>query len=824
MSQLFSRAIHVSSLVIGDRQWLWPSVGIAALGVVLVLLLNRRRLTSAPAGPVLRIVGWTLLALCLLNPLWSSSRPRSQANVIAVVADVSRSHLVAGDSEEVSRAQAFQESLKQGESKEPVGWLNRLSQDFELRRYIVSDRLQQVENLEPVEFNGTASDLHTALRQIKQRYDGQPLAGVILLTDGNATDSVEDLSDLSGMPPVYSVVPPNGLTLPDSATGTHSVTQTAFDDAPVTIQVQPDIANVKSGKIAVTLCDATGLPLETQTRAIDDSSPLKFRHRPAEGGAVFYQIKTALQDDGGKELPAEATLVNNSQLIAVQRSTSPRRILYVSGRPNWDFKFLRRAVETDPQLQIVALIRIAKKEAKFDFRGREGEQANSLFRGFDKADPDTVEEYDEPVLIRLGTKDDQELRNGFPQAAEDLFQYDAIVIDDLEADFFLADQMKLIYDFVSRRGGGLLMMAGQESFRQGGFDRTPIGETLPIDVSRDMPFPKAGVRLSLTRDGWLQPWVRLRSDEASEEERILSMPEFITVNPAGFIRPGAVVMAEVKDEEETQWPALVVQRFGKGRTAALCVGDLWRWRLSEGLRQLQGLPTGQSSMDPGERVPVNSVEGGLPTEDLSDHARACRQMIRWLVADVPKRLDVNVSDDPTLGSGAVKLSAFVRGADFEPRENADVKFQVTSPDGQQFEMTAEPSDSEQGVFEAAISTTVAGAWKATASALVAEEATADRAATSETLTGSLGWAYQPDQKEMRSVAVNRTLLDEVSRITKGKTLELDELESLVDSLPQSSAPLTEFWSWPIWNSWWVFATALACLVTDWTLRRRSGLP
>lgn len=822
MSQVFLRLVQFSSLVIGDRQWLWTSVGLVVFGGLLALWLNRRRLTIAPIGPVLRILGWTLLALCLLNPLWSSSRPRSRANVIAVVADISRSHLVAGDTETVSRAQAFQDKLKQGESKEPVGWLNRLSQDFELRRYTVADRLQQVDHFEPVEFNGTASDLHTALRQLKQRFEGQPLAGVILLTDGNATDSVEDLSDLSGMPPVYSVVPPNGLTLPDSATGTHSVTQTAFDDAPVTIQVQPEVANVTSGKIAVTLCDASGLPLETQTRAIDDPSPLKFKHRPTEGGAVFYQIKTALQDTAGKELEAEATLVNNSQLIAVQRSTSPRRILYVSGRPNWDFKFLRRAVETDPQLQIVALIRIAKKEAKFDFRGREGEQANSLFRGFDKADPDTVEEYDEPVLIRLGTKDDQELRGGFPQAAEDLFQYDAIVIDDVEAGFFLADQMKLIYDFVSRRGGGLLMMAGQESFRQGGFDRTPIGETLPIDVSRDMPFPKAGVRLSLTRDGWLQPWIRLRSDEVSEEERLLSMPEFITVNPAGFIRPGAVIMAEVKDEEETSWPALVVQRFGKGRTAALCVGDLWRWRLSEGLRQLQGLPTGSAALDPGEREPVEG--GGLPTEDLSDHARACRQMMRWLVADVPRRQDVNVSDDPTLGSGSVRLTAFVRGADFEPRENADVKFQVTSPDGQKFEMTAEPSDTEPGVFESAISTTVAGAWKATATALVAEEATADRPASNEPLTASLGWAYQPDQKEMRSVAVNRTLLDEVSRITKGKTIELDELETLTASLPQSSAPLTEIWSWPIWHSWWVFATALACLVTDWTLRRRSGLP
>ena len=169
---------------------------------------------------------------------------------------------------------------------------------------------------------------------------------------------------------------------------------------------------------------------------------------------------------------------------------------------------------------MVALIRIARKEAKFDFRGREGESSNSLFRGFDRADPETVEEYDEPVLVRVGTKDDEELRGGFPEKPEDLFQYDAIILDDIEADFFLADQMKLIYDFVSRRGGGLLMMGGQESFRQGDFDRTPIGEMLPIDLSREMKSPASGVRLSLTRDGWLQPWVRLRSDETAEEERL----------------------------------------------------------------------------------------------------------------------------------------------------------------------------------------------------------------------------------------------------------------------------------------------------------------
>ena len=160
----------------------------------------------------------------------------------------------------------------------------------------------------------------------------------------------------------------------------------------------------------------------------------------------------------------------------------PRRVLYVSGRPNWEFKFLRRAIETDPQLQMVALIRIAKKEAKFDFRGREGETSNSLFRGFETKDKELAEEYDEPVLVQINTKDDEKPLGGFPEKPEDLFAYDALILDDIEADFFLADQLKLVYDFVSRRGGGLLMMGGQESFRQGDYDRTPIGEMLPIAV------------------------------------------------------------------------------------------------------------------------------------------------------------------------------------------------------------------------------------------------------------------------------------------------------------------------------------------------------
>ena len=86
-------------------------------------------------------------------------------------------------------------------------------------------------------------------------------------------------------------------------------------------------------------------------------------------------------------------------------------------------------------------------------------------------------------------------------------------------------------------------------------------------------------------------------------------------------------------------------------------------------------------------------------------------MIRWLVADVPKRMDVFVREDPTRGTGSVMLTAFVRGTDFEARENADVKFTVVGPDGQTFELTGEPSDSVAGQFESSVAASQPGAWQ-----------------------------------------------------------------------------------------------------------------
>ena len=70
------------------------------------------------------------------------------------------------------------------------------------------------------------------------------------------------------------------------------------------------------------------------------------------------------------------------------------------------------------------MIRIAKKEkgfGQFEFRSRPGESANPLFRGFDRTTEDT-EGYDEPVLIRLNTKDATRTGRRFSQNRRRLFK------------------------------------------------------------------------------------------------------------------------------------------------------------------------------------------------------------------------------------------------------------------------------------------------------------------------------------------------------------------------------------------------------------------
>lgn len=831
----------LSAILIRDTAWLIPAVlWVIVAGVVLTWGYRRAGSMRGRWLPaILKATGFALIAFFLLNPLWTQQTAVPRANLFVTLIDNSRSMSVRdGDDEDAeSRAQLVLKSLTGEDAEDPTentrpikpigdsdaedetvdgadnddanrendandkteielappalaAWRIQLDEQFDSRTYAFDTRLGTLDNTRTLIFDGRGSSLVTALRQIRDRYRGRPLAGILVLTDGNATDVPAGGLDLTDLPPIYPVIVGDDDDPPaDLGVASVAVSQTAFEDAPVTVQTDVNTTGFADTRIQATLLDENGDVVEQQTQTPgEDEQSLAFRFqlKPTATGVTFYRMQVRpLSDDD--EPRAEATTLNNDRTIMVDRGRGPYRVLYVAGRPNWEYKFLNRALAEDEQINLVGLIRIADREPKFAWRsGRDGDRSNPLFKGFDNK-ADDAEEYDEAVTVRLNVEDESELAGGkFPNSAEALFRYHAIVLDDVEARFFTRDQLALLEKFVTQRRGGLLMLGGAESLRQGEYARTPIGRMLPVYLDREAAATPAGpYRIELTREGRHEQWTRLRGTEIDERNRLTAMPDFLTLNEVSGIKPGATVLATARDAAGVEWPALVVQPFG-GRVAVSTVGDYWRWALKR------------------------------DEEHAEDQPKMWRQTLRWLVADVPPRLQITAEpmrDDP---AAPMRLDVRLRDETFEPIENAAVRIRVKSPDGAPLELTAEPSLDEAGLYSTTYLPRSEGAYLATARAVDAAGESLGKA--------DVGWAVNPAGDEFRSLRPNRQLLETLAQRTGGEVIELDDLDDFVDSLPARESPVMELSVQPLWHQWWMLLLAVACLVGEWGLRRVRGLP
>jgi uncharacterized membrane protein len=788
----------IGTVTIPMSDWVWAA-GAAVVIVVALLTWTYRHVPGRDGWHriafALKLLGVLLLALCLIEPLHSSRRAKSGANLFLVAADNSAGMNIRDRGSDQTRGQILQDALQRGRGS----WLAGLNQDFQVRSYLFDTRLHRTTDFADLAFDGKATSIGGALHTIAERYRGRPLAGVLLLTDGAATDAGDLPTDWSGMAPVYPVVIGQSQTEKDIALSNVTVSQTAFEDAPVTIQADVEASGFAGRTVAIDLTDPNGSRVERQQWAVrqsEDKQTLRFRLRPHKTGVLFYRLRAAeLESDQplqGTPAQAEATMANNARTVVVDRGRGPYRVLYVSGRPNWEYKFLQRAIAEDSQVQLVGLIRVAKREPKFDWRGHAGESSNPLYRGFDTKDQETAEEYDQPVLVRLNTRDQDELRDGFPKTAEELYDYQAVILDDIEADFFTQDQMELLRRFVLERGGSFLMLGGKDSFQQGKFDRTPIAALLPMYLdSPESPAAPSSVdlRMNLTREGWLQPWVRLRDNEQDERLRLSEMPSFRVFNRTGSPKAGARVLVAVGGDTARPSVLLTVQRLGNGQSAAITLGDVWRW-------------------------------GMLRPEQHDDMDKFWRQTLRWMVADVPDRISIQVAERTDQAGQTALLQVRARNKAFQPLDGVRVTIDIHAPGEEVLHLPAEPVLSDSGLFQTVYMPRVSGGYLASAAVTDAQGVVQGQA--------QVGWAADPDAREFASIKANRPLMEKVARATGGRVVELNELDAFARSLPSREAPISDVWVRPLWDLPGVlpavFVLSLLCFVAEWTIRRWKGLP
>jgi len=81
--------------------------------------------------------------------------------------------------------------------------------------------------------------------------------------------------------------------------------------------------------------------------------------------------------------------------------------------------------------------------------------------------------------------------------------WDAVLFADIPATALVPEQMQMIQSYVRDLGGGFAMLGGEEGFGAGGYFKTPVEETLPVEMAirKQKVFPSLAVVLIMDTSG-----------------------------------------------------------------------------------------------------------------------------------------------------------------------------------------------------------------------------------------------------------------------------------------------------------------------------------
>jgi hypothetical protein len=306
----------------------------------------------------------------------------------------------------------------------------------------------------------------------------------------------------------------------------------------------------------------------------------------------------------------------------------------------------------------------------------------------------------------------------------------------------------------------------------------------PTGVADSNSPGEGSVSFGLSREGWLQPFMRLSDQETGERRRLDRMPRFEVWNRTSQVKPGASIWAEGETGNGEKVPLVVAQRFGRGRTCAFMVGDFWRW----GLRSEE--------------------------EERGEVFQAWRQLVRGMIADVPRKIEVRSENDAS-NPRLVRVIATVVDEDFKSLDTGSVEFQIRSPSGELSKGRGFAAIDAPGEYVFSLIASETGVYHATA---VANAADGNKIGEGET-----GWVWEPEAVEVERLGVDRDALQRIADRSGGKLLTPSELAGLGSILPKEKIPVKEVRVVSLWHQSWVLVTALACLVLEWFVRRSNGM-
>ena len=512
--------------------WLILPCGVL-FAVLAWMTYGRCKLTTAEKAILwtIRMLAFLLIAWMLLQQSIRHTTRTSEKPAVAIVTDFSASM---EDNPMGSDETRGQRALGLLRSKE----FQALSDKARIFHFGIGSELR--DNASDGEFNAPDSPVSQQLAKVISRFKGDRLAAIILLSDG--LDSSPEAIDASSLKvPVYvPELEEMGESLHskelDFAVGELSYPKRVTANWKANIGVAiTRVSGEKESAMAVKLLkDGAEIQSESVSFAERESvRRITFQIEPKDVGPALYQVEIAPTDDDDSS--------NNRKEILIDVIDSKTRVLYLEGTPRWEFKFLKRSLLSDKNLQLTAYVRYGK----------------GGFISFDEATSG----------------------GSMPKLTTDsLRKFKAVILGDLNGATFSSEESVELRKFVEN-GGSLLMLGGVNAYKEDGI-------AFIKEFSQIMP--ASFVSGATMRDGRFvvdfTPEGRALSAFSSLAEDVRFPPVLSIYSP---VKPGPFTSTYLGTSDGT--PLLLARQAGQGRTAMLLSDSLWRWQMGGSATDGKGL-------------------------------------------------------------------------------------------------------------------------------------------------------------------------------------------------------------------------------------------
>ncbi len=732
----------------------WPAILVVAAAVAAGALgVWAYRGAGAPGASVrtratllaFRLSTVALLLLCLMRPVLVVRAVEPQRNVLAVLVDDSRSMTIADQGQQPRSAFARDQFGASGRLREALG------RRFALRDFRFSATAERASTPDSGTYAGTRSNVGQALQRTAEELAGLPVSGIVLLTDGADTsragmaDTLRSLRS-AGLP-VFAVGLGRETLARDVQLGRVDPPLVVLKGTTLVVDVVIGQSGFAGRTVPVVVED------EGQTIASQDVT------LPSDGEPATARVRFTLADAGPRVLhfripvlDGEQVAKNNEREALVTVVDRREKILYIEGQPRYEMKFLRQAVAEDKNLQVVTLQRSADRK-----------------------------------FLRLDIDAADDLAGGFPKTREELYAYRGIIVGSIEASAFTQDQLQMMADFVSLRGGGLLALGGRRSFAEGGYAGTPLAEALPVQLEAVRAGDDFVRTLTVlpTRLGQTHVATQVGATEQASADRWATLPPVTTVNPVRRVKPGAAVLLTGREGARDGQIVLAYQRYGAGKAIAFPVQDSWMWQM----------------------------HANIPLEDQT-HETFWRRLLRWLVDGAPERLTVTVDHERVERGDTVSVTSVLRDDRFIGVNDAAVSARVTGPDGRTTEVPLTFAVDRDGEYRASFTTALDGLYDIAIEAARGKEAPQRARAFVRAA---------PDDREYFDAAMRPTFLARIADDTGGRFYTPSTVSALPEDITYLGRGVTIVQEKDLWDMPAVLLLLVALVGGEWALRRRWGL-